>query len=63
MRQDVMDNLQFVKVIVDRAHMTDRDRAVGYLSQVSCEMLAIELERNGFIIVPMPKPSGDIEGR
>lgn len=51
MRQDVIDSLQFVKVIVDRAHMTDTNRAAGYLSKVSCEMLAAELERDGFRIV------------
>jgi hypothetical protein len=63
MRQDVMDSLRFVKVIVDKAHMTESNRAAGYLSPVSCAMLVTELERDGFQIVRAPAPSGDIEGR
>lgn len=48
--REAMDALRFVKVIVDRAHMTDQDRAAGYLSEVSCKMLMVELARNGLAI-------------
>jgi hypothetical protein len=48
MQEDqIMDGLQFVKVMITQ----DIETHSGYLTTISCQLLLIELRRRGFRIV------------